>query len=104
MRQSALLVAAVLAFAMLVPRTALAFEFDSAGSTNPDGTAKFADPDENLNLSTPKVDAGTTKSTDTPPNSTMLLPGLYLSGSANGNAGLGQTEGWMNPQPGRLTH
>ena len=103
MRQSALLVAAVLAFAMLVPRTALAFEYDFAGSSNPDGSAKYVDPDENLNLSMPKADAGSTKSTDAP-NSTMLLPGLYLSGSANGNAGLGQTEGWMNPQPGRLTH
>jgi hypothetical protein len=104
MRQSALLVAALLAFAMLAPRTALAFEYDSAGSSNPDGSPKFVDPDENLNLSTPKADVGSSKSTDAPSNSTMLLPGLYLSGSANGNAGLGQTEGWMSPQPGRLTH
>ncbi len=103
MRQSALLVAAVLAFAMLVPREALAFEFDSAGSSNPDGSARYVDPDENLNLSTPKADSGSTKSTDAP-DSMTLLPGLYLSGSATGNTGLGQADGWMNPQPGRLTH
>ena len=102
MRQSAFLTAALLAFAMLAPRTALAFEFDSAGSSNPDGSAKFVDPDENLNLGMPKADTGA-KSTDAP-NTVTLAPGLFLSGSANTNAGLGQTDAWSNPQPGRLTH
>jgi hypothetical protein len=100
MRQAPLLIAAMLAFVLLAPHTALAFEFDSAGSSNPDGSAKFVDPDENLNLSTPKADS---KSTDAP-GSVTLLPGLFLSGGATGNAGLGQTDGWSNPQPGRLTH
>jgi hypothetical protein len=103
MRQAPLLIAAMLAFALLAPHTALAFEFDSAGSSNPDGSAKYVDPDENLNLSTPSAKLDSKSSTDAP-GSVTLLPGLYLSGSATGNAGLGQSDGWSNPQPGRLTH
>ena len=104
MRQSAFLIAALLAFAMLVPRTALAFELDSAGSSNPDGSARYVDPDESMNLGTPSVDSKFDQKSSGPTNSVTLLPGLFLSGSANGNSGLGQTDGWTNPQPGRLTH
>jgi hypothetical protein len=103
MRQAPLLIAAMLAFALLAPHTALAFEFDSAGSSNPDGSAKYVDPDENLNLGTPSAKLDSKSSSDTT-TSVPLLPGLFLSGSATGNAGLNQTDAWSNPQPGRLTH
>ncbi len=45
MRQSPILVAALLSLAMLAP-PALAFDVDSSTSTNPDGTARYADPDD----------------------------------------------------------
>ena len=45
MRQSPILVAAFLSLAMLAP-PALAFDIDSSTSTNPDGTARYADPDD----------------------------------------------------------
>lgn len=45
MRLSPILVAAFLSLAMLAP-PALAFDVDSSTSTNPDGTARYADPDD----------------------------------------------------------
>ena len=45
MRQSPILVAAFLSLVMLAP-PALAFDVDSSTSTNPDGTARYADPDD----------------------------------------------------------
>jgi len=45
MRQSPILVAAFLSLVMLAP-PALAFDIDSSTSTNPDGTARYADPDD----------------------------------------------------------
>jgi len=45
MRLSPILVAAFLSLAMLAP-PALAFDIDSSTSTNPDGTARYADPDD----------------------------------------------------------
>ena len=45
MRQSPILVAAFLSLAMLAP-PALAFDVDSSTSTNADGTARYADPDD----------------------------------------------------------
>ena len=45
MRQSPILVAAFLSLVMLAP-PALAFDVNSSTSTNPDGTARYADPDD----------------------------------------------------------
>jgi hypothetical protein len=45
MRQSPLLVAALLAFALLAP-PALAFSTDSESATKPDGSPRYADPDD----------------------------------------------------------
>ena len=45
MRQSPILIAAFLSLAMLAP-PAFAFDIDSSTSTNPDGSARYADPDD----------------------------------------------------------
>lgn len=105
MRQSALIVAAFLAFAVLAPRAASAFEFDAQGSSNPDGSPKFVDPDENLNLGdTSSAQRFDQKMPGMTTNTVTIAPGLSLSGSMSGN-GAAQTEpSWTNPQLGRVTH
>jgi hypothetical protein len=106
MRQSSRLAAALLAFALLGSPAAFAFEFDAQGSSNADGTPKFVDPDENLNLSDNKTEQKLDQKTGTTTNTMTLAPGLFLSGSVSGgNGGTGNTaQEWQNPQPGRLTH
>jgi hypothetical protein len=105
MRQSPLfLVAALLAFTMVVPAAAMAFEFDSSGSTKADGSARYVDPDEDpsLNLSSPQTsDSGQTGSTS---SGVTLAPGLFLNGSVSGNGSTaGGTSFGLQPM-GRLTH
>jgi hypothetical protein len=101
MRQSPFFVAALLAFTMLLTGGALAFDIDSVGSTKPDGTPRYADPDENLNLSGPSQSevgqTGTSKSV-------TLAPGLYLSGSSTGNGASSGAAGTSLLPMGRLTH
>jgi hypothetical protein len=41
-----ILIAAALTAAMLLPRAALAFEVNNSTANNPDGSARFSDPDE----------------------------------------------------------
>jgi hypothetical protein len=41
-----ILIAMALGVAMLMPCAAYAFQSDSAAATNPDGTARFSDPDD----------------------------------------------------------
>ncbi len=112
MRRSSLVAAALLAVslvglsALAVP-AALAFEFDAQGSSNADGSPKFTDPDEKLNLGDSKVEQKFDPMTgsNTTTNTMMLAPGLFLSGSASANStnNSGDNLQWQNPQPGRLT-
>jgi hypothetical protein len=102
MRYTSLGALALMAILMLAAAPARAFEFDSVGSTNPDGSARYTDPD---NLFEPK--ANQAEETEAP-NGAAILHGLQLNMSSSGsvpsssvNAG---AMGWTNPQPGRLTH
>jgi len=100
MRYLSLGVAAFLAILMVAPLPARAFQFDSTGGANPDGTARYIDPDEALE---PKADQMESKA----PNGVMLGSGLFLNGSVSSksNSSVGvPVMGWTNPQPGRLTH
>jgi hypothetical protein len=86
---------------MLAAAPARAFEFDSVGSTNPDGSARFSDPDD---LFEPK--ANQTEETE-PQNGAAILHGLQLNMSSGGSVSSSVSAGamgWTNPQPGRLTH
>jgi hypothetical protein len=100
MRQSPFLVAAFLAFTMLLTGGALAFDIDSAGSTKPDGSPRYVDPDENMNLTGSSSEHAPGAATS---NSVTLAPGLYLSGSATGNTSSGDAGTGLQPM-GRLTH
>jgi hypothetical protein len=106
MRQSSRLAAAVLALALFGSPAAFAFEFDAQGSSNPDGSPKFVDPDENLSLSDSKTEQKFDQKTGTTTNTMTLAPGLFLSGSVSGNNGGSSfaEPNWQNLQPGRLTH
>lgn len=84
MRQM-ILMAAALTMAMLLPRAALAFETDMATATNPDGSARFADPDEapalpgGLQILGQTGDIGYTGAVNIPqsPPSSEVPPWLY---------------------------
>jgi hypothetical protein len=86
---------------MLAAAPARAFEFDSTGGANPDGSARYTDPDE---LSEPKSDQNETAA----PNGAKMLHGLQLNMSSSGSVPSSSVSagamGWTNPQPGRLTH
>jgi len=101
MRQSSFLVAALLALMVLVPRPALAFDLQTLGSTNADGSPRYVDPDEALE---PKLDGPGSGA----PNGVTLGSGLKFSGSVTRSGHSSSVDvpvmGWTNPQPGRLTH
>lgn len=60
MRKSRLLVAALLAFSIAGPGAALAFDVQTLGSTNADGSPRFTDPEASLMNSAPNgIDATT---------------------------------------------
>jgi len=101
MRQSSFLVAALLALMLLAPRPALAFDLQTLGSTNADGSPRYVDPDEALE---PKAEHAGPRA----PNGVTFGSDLYFSGGATGSHHSSSVDvpvmGWTNPQPGRLTH
>jgi hypothetical protein len=90
MPQSPILVAALLALAMLAP-PAFAFDIDSSTSTNPDGTARYADPDD-------KPVGGPLGAVTVTPSSNF---GTATSTSSSSQSS--QPLGWSNPVAGRHT-
>ena len=91
MRKSPILIAALLSLATLA-HPAFAFDFDSSTSTNPDGTARYADPDDKpvggpLGAVTVTQGSNFGATTSTPSSS---------QGS--------QPLDWTNPAAGRHTH
>lgn len=95
MRQSPCLVAALLTFLMLAPGTALAFDMQTLGGTNPDGSVNYSDPDEKLE----KAPLGISGLT--------VTPGLQFdksSGTSVPSFNRPSSEEWQNLMPGgRLT-
>jgi hypothetical protein len=87
-----IIVAALLALAVLAP-PAFAFETDSSTSTNPDGTARYADPDD-------KPLGGPLGSVTVTPSSNFSS-GVSTSTSP-GSQGSQQFD-WTNPTAGRHT-
>jgi hypothetical protein len=94
MRQSPFLVAALLAFTMLAPGAALAFDMQTTGAMSADGSTKYADPEESL---------------DKAPLGTITTgPSLQFSKSGPGTSTPTYDRpvgyGWQELQPtGRLT-
>jgi hypothetical protein len=91
MRQSPILVAAFLSLAMLAP-PALAFDVDSSTSTNSDGTARYADPDD--------------KPMTGPLGAVTIGPSANFTGGATTTSPSSipqswQDLGWANPLPDR---
>ena len=84
MRQSPFLVAAFLAFTMLLTGGALAFDIDSAGSTKPDGSPRYVDPDE---TSMSPARRPSMRRGPQPATSVTLAPGLT---SAAARLGMGR--------------
>jgi hypothetical protein len=95
MRHTSLSVAALLAFVMLAPAAALAFDVDTTSGTNPDGSARYSDPD----------DAPLTG----PLGAVTVTPGAQFgsgttdSSSSSSSSSSGD-QGWSNTQLGRVTH
>jgi hypothetical protein len=91
-------VAAFSACLMLAPMTAGAFEFDSTGGASPGAAANYADP---------YADLYEKKAAEEPSEAprAKVLQGLQLNMSGGGKAQSigGDSMGWTNPQPGRLT-
>jgi hypothetical protein len=91
MRHSPILAAALLAFAMLAPCAASAFELDNTSGTNPDGSPRYADPDE--------------APLQGPLGGVVVKPGAQFGGTATGSSSPSSTPsswedlGWANPQP-----
>lgn len=87
------IVAALLAFAMLGPGSAVAFELDTGGGTKPDGSPRYVDPDD--------------KPLPAPLGGVAITPGVQFGGSATGTGSPAPSSsddpGGANPLPGRLT-
>lgn len=94
MRQSPILVAAFLGLAMLAP-PAFAFDIDSSTSTNPDGTARYADPDD-------KPMTGALGAVTVRPSS-GFTGGMTTSTSPSSVPQSSQELDWGNPVAGRHT-
>jgi hypothetical protein len=87
-------VAALLAFVMLAPAAALAFDVDTTSGTNPDGSARYSDPDD-APLSGPL-------------GSVTVVPGAQFGGGATDSSGSSASSsqsdtGWSNTYLGRVT-
>jgi hypothetical protein len=97
MRQSLYLVAALMTFVLVGPGAALAFDVQTLGAANPDGSANYADPDEKFEKS-PLGDSGT-----------LAIPrGLNFgktTGASVPSYNQSPDNGWQHLAPiGRLTH
>ncbi len=89
MRQLPILVAAFLSLAVLAP-PAMAFDIDTSTSTNPDGTARYADPDD-------KPMTGAL-------GAVTIGPSSSFAGGASSPSSIPQSWqdlGWANPLPDR---
>ena len=89
----AILIAALLTFGAVTPNGAWAFETDSAGNTNPDGSTRYVDPDDNPQF-------GPTESGSSPSASHgMLFGGGVVSGytGSSDSAGPGE-QPWHAPR------
>ena len=91
MRQLPILVAALLSLAVLAP-PALAFDIDTSTSTNADGTARYADPDD-------KPMTGPLGAVTIGPSSSFA--GGAASSSPSSIPQSWQDLGWANPLPDR---
>jgi len=94
MRHTPFSVAALLAFVFVAPSAVLAFDVDTTSGTNPDGSARYADPDD--------------APLPGPLGAVTVTPGAQFNGGATGSGGAinpssGNDPGWNNPEPGRLT-
>jgi len=100
MRQSLYLVAALLAFVVAGSGAALAFDLQTLGTTNPDGSARYADPDEKFDKA-PLGGAGGA-------GSVTIAPGLQfgkVGGTPVPSYNQSPDNGWQHLAPiGRLTH
>ena len=95
MRQSPILIAAFLSLALLAP-PALAFDVDSSTSTNSDGTARYADPDD-------KPVGGPLGSVTFGTGSGANFTGGATTSSPSSIPQSWQDLGWANPLPDRRT-
>ena len=97
MRQSLYLVAALLAFVLVGPGAVLAFDVQTLGTSNPDGSARYADPEEKLDNAPLGGVGGVT-----------IAPGLQFGkAGASSVPSYNQSpdNGWQHLAPiGRLTH
>ncbi len=97
MRQSLYLVAALLAFVLAGSGAALAFDVQTLGTTNPDGSARYADPEERLERAPLGAMGGIS-----------VTPGLQFGkspGTPVPSYNQSPDNGWQHLAPiGRLTH
>ena len=93
MRQSPIVLAAFLSLALLAA-PALAFDVDSSTSSNPDGTARYADPDD-------KPVGGPLGSVTFGTGSGANFTGGATTSSPTSIPQSWQDLGWANPLPAR---
>jgi hypothetical protein len=93
MRHLPLGVAALLAFVIVAPSASFAFDVDTTSGTNPDGSARYSDPDD-APLSGPL-------------GSVTVTPGAQFGGSAtdssSSSSSIRNNGDWSNTQLGRVT-
>jgi hypothetical protein len=94
MRHLSISVAALLALTMLAP-AALAFDVDTKSGTNPDGSARYADPDD---APLPGLLGAIT----------AVMPGAQFGGSSSDSSSSSAASresgsSWNSPQLGRVT-
>ncbi len=94
MRHIPFSVAALLAFVIVAPSAALAFDVDTKSGTNPDGSARYTDPD----------DAPMTG----PLGNVTVTPGAQFGGSSTDSSSSSAASSesgssWNSPQLGRVT-
>jgi hypothetical protein len=97
MRQFLSLVAALLAFVLVGSGTALAFDVQTLGGTNADGSAQYADPDEKFE----KAPLGGVGGVTVTPSLQFGKP----TGASVPSYNQSPDNGWQHLAPiGRLTH
>jgi hypothetical protein len=91
----AILIAALLTFAAATPNATLAFEADTSSNTNPDGSQRYVDPDDNPQFGPTESSSGNSPSA----GHGMLFGGGVVSGysGSSDSAGPGE-QPWLAPR------
>jgi hypothetical protein len=94
--RNAVLIAALLTFAAAAPNAALAFDVDAPGNTNPDGSTRYVDPDDNPQF-------GPTESNSVSSSSSATLGMPFGGGVITGYTGSSDSAGagdqpWLAPR------